>query len=384
MTKKAQKAEPRRIKVPDSLSSESESFRDLFANQPKVDLKAFENVLKGDRIFTREFLERVDTLLQKAQDPDNQDKICLKDTHGVEHVIWDPSRPCRNILPNWRWYWHLALHHNSPEEYKGQYIGWFDHAAPVPVAFAAQLSTSRQSNPRILSNAREHLCRRMPTYRIMWKMWKLRGVRKSWEEGTSRRALLSVLKENALKSRPIKRIVCFALGRLETDSSYAQHLAVCDIADTLQSLYTEADGGPVEALPIYSQDPHYSPAHRKLLKTRLPHPITVLDDPKGFLAIDQNTLVMSAFCPVHVLEIVADLLAPSTPAAILTNEHEAYVAGQKEWLRTDRMTPRAVELLEKFEGWSFDEFTGRRGEGDWMHQMALWLATDDSRIRSKS
>jgi hypothetical protein len=55
---------------------------------------------------------------------------------------------------------------------------------------------------------------------------------------------------------------------------------------------------------VFCQEPGYSTVDKEFLPSL---GITLLDDPKGFLEIDENTLVMSVNPNVCVKQIVADL-----------------------------------------------------------------------------
>ncbi|KAG2421342.1 hypothetical protein HFD88_005316 [Aspergillus terreus] len=116
-------------------------------------------------------------------------------------------------------------------------------------------------------------------------------------------------------STPIKKIVCFGLGTMghlgffHCTRAHMQHAAIETIAAVLAA--RGADGGT--GVACYAQDPAYDAVDLELL-TRIG--VTALDDPKGFLEIDENTLVFSVSPNVPVKQIVVDV---QWPAAMIWN-----------------------------------------------------------------
>lgn len=64
-------------------------------------------------------------------------------------------------------------------------------------------------------------------------------------------------------------------------------------------------------IPIYVQDPAYTSLDRSIL---LEHKIEILDDPDGFLAVDDSTFVLSFAPNVAVKQVITEI---AKPAAII-------------------------------------------------------------------
>jgi hypothetical protein len=124
----------------------------------------------------------------------------------------------------------------------------------------------------------------------------------------------------------IQSIVCFALGPLtgeagrDTARSLIQHAAARIIAEALGELFGSE-------ISCYAQDPAYTDVDREVLRSI---GIIPLNDPKGFLQVTRNTLVISVNPNVPVKQIVADL---ERPAAMLWNTVQPETGGNPVWTR---------------------------------------------------
>ena len=77
---------------------------------------------------------------------------------------------------------------------------------------------------------------------------------------------------------------------------------------TLRDILSETNGGPSEEIICYAQDPIYSNLDKSILEQS---GIKILDDPEGFLEVDESTVVLS-FCPnVCVRQVVTDIARPA-------------------------------------------------------------------------
>lgn len=136
--------------------------------------------------------------------------------------------------------------------------------------------------------------------------------RKTWEASKTRQSLVEQLE----KSTPgqiagITKIIGFALGDVamskekedrDVQRPLAQHVSLLTIAEFLK----ERNGG--REVPCYSQDPaNDAGAGTEFIKMI---GIMPLKDPKGFLAVDENTLVVSVAPNVPVKQILTDIQWP--------------------------------------------------------------------------
>jgi hypothetical protein len=131
----------------------------------------------------------------------------------------------------------------------------------------------------------------------------------------SRKAWLSSQTFLSLKTNvdsitfPVKvtKIVCFGLGSLARSRANTQHAAV-------ESLISYFKGKTGHDVRCYAQDPAYSDIDKEFLKKTTG--IDVIEDPKAFLEVNENTFVISVSPDVPVRQIVSDL---QRPAAMLWN-----------------------------------------------------------------
>lgn len=131
-----------------------------------------------------------------------------------------------------------------------------------------------------------------------------------WTSSEQYKKLKSTLK--ILKNRNIKKIIAFACGSFASDnerwrsrSSY-QHGLIMASRECLASEGTNAkDYGDVQC---FAQEPEYTDADREILQD---YDITVLDDPEGWLEVDETSVVISCSPNVPVKQIVTDLARPA-------------------------------------------------------------------------
>ena len=82
-----------------------------------------------------------------------------------------------------------------------------------------------------------------------------------------------------------------------------------------------------EDIRCYAQDPSYLDCDKEFLKTIC---IDTIEDPKGFLEVDEKTLVVSVSPDVPVKQIVADL---QRPAAMLWDTVGSMEDERAMWLK---------------------------------------------------
>jgi len=111
-------------------------------------------------------------------------------------------------------------------------------------------------------------------------------------------------------SRNLTKVVAFALGSMFLDSQTNEH-------STLQHAFLSTLPGLVSPVAksgefnIFAQDPLYCLRDKQVLQAEN---ITVLDDPLGFLEVDESTVGLSIGPDCPVKEIILDI---SRPAVII-------------------------------------------------------------------
>lgn len=161
----------------------------------------------------------------------------------------------------------------------------------------------------------------------------------------------------------INKIVCMGLGTLTRQTGslegldaryrpYFQHIVALGIAQGFEELYSKHPGNFGEEVPqvtVLAQDPNYSESDKTLLAEK---GITVLEDPSGLLAIDENTFVMSAFPSFPLYEIIADML-PNGPAAIFDASLPTDGKLGSTMRCNEFAAPRVRKLLAKYRIYDF-------------------------------
>lgn len=213
----------------------------------------------------------------------------------------------------------------------------------VPVPYALTLGCAVQNH--------EH--RDMDIMRGYWKA--IQNTKSLWLKSSSRRKLLRLAEQLASSYKPITKIVCFGLGALNHDKAWyessLQHITAFTIAKHLEQAYRQNSlyNNPVE---VIFQDPCYSQKDRELLKRLYKGgTLSFASDPDGLLAIDSNTVVLTAFLPIGypLMQVISDMFHGTNgegPTAIvcdsmdLNPQRELYTLG-------DRSSPAVAQFLKE-------------------------------------
>ena len=166
-----------------------------------------------------------------------------------------------------------------------------------------------------------------------------RRVRETWSESEACSRVKAIIES----SRPrCSKIVAFALGSLSWElkkgwrpRSAFQHALLLSLRKALQACRPK--GGTVQCIV---QDPAYTELDRALLHGS---GITTVDDPDGFLQLDDSSAMLSCSPDIPVKEIVSEI---ALPALIIWDTVGDMIDDSKSRTRTtDPHTPRVREML---------------------------------------
>jgi hypothetical protein len=226
---------------------------------------------------------------------------------------------------------------------------------------------------------------------------RLRRTQDLWRNSEACKTFCNATLQSAsmLKS-PVTKIVCVGLGKLAMKPAWyqsaLQHMSVLSIASALNAFNAERDPdcAPIQ---ILSQDPCYEASDRILVQELTSTRINFsLSDPDTLLAIDANTLVMSAFLPTSVplMQIVADLFAGKTgegPAMVLLDWAPDMRLEKRWYCMRNRDSPAVAHCLRGYQRWlnglgkleeelEVDVTGGRNVRKYWLDDMSFWLRED--------
>lgn len=189
---------------------------------------------------------------------------------------------------------------------------------------------------------------------IMKGYWKALQTTKSlWLQSSSHKKLLQVAEQIASSYKPITKIVCFGLGALNHDKAWyessLQHITAFTMAKHLEEAYKKrfSHDKPVQ---VILQDPCYTQKDQELLKRLYEGgSLSFASDPEALLAIDSNTIVLTAFLPIGypLMQVITDMFYGTTgagPAAIVSDSME--LDPQRElYTLGDRSSPAVARFL---------------------------------------
>lgn len=167
----------------------------------------------------------------------------------------------------------------------------------------------------------------------------------------------------------LNKIVCFGLGSLglmdeqSLAHPHTQHAAVETIVKTLKELRS-CD------ILCYAQDPAYNDADKEVLRSI---GITPINDPKGFLEVDSNTLVISVNPNIPVKQIIADVQWPGgmiwntvePEGQEMTTWTKIIMSNRETWLApftTDPDSPRVRHMVQQYSQEAFQDVDKRFGD----------------------
>lgn len=139
---------------------------------------------------------------------------------------------------------------------------------------------------------------------ISERFWTAAG---KWEESQQCRTLRSLLEASTIRHQ-VTKLIAFACGtmlspevRQNSRASY-QHALIL----TLRDIFSKKQD-PSTKIECFAQDPSYTDIDKSILQGA---GVGILNDPNGFVEVDDNTLLITFAPNVPVKQIIADLARP--------------------------------------------------------------------------
>ncbi|RAK99906.1 uncharacterized protein BO80DRAFT_476883 [Aspergillus ibericus CBS 121593] len=110
-------------------------------------------------------------------------------------------------------------------------------------------------------------------------------------------------------------------------------------------LERDAGGTAEHKLPCYIQDPAYNEIDKEALTE---HGMQVVNDPQGYLEVDESSVVFSCASNVAVKEIITELARPAIIIWVKVEESDIETGDEPEddfYASTDPVTPRVFDML---------------------------------------
>ncbi|CAG8076143.1 unnamed protein product [Penicillium salamii] len=170
-----------------------------------------------------------------------------------------------------------------------------------------------------------------------------------WKGSLAYRKLKAILSASA-QTHDIKKTISFALGCFsstalpycEAKRSMAQHALLRTIKEWLQ----KKNGGKS---PCYAQDPSYNSIDKRILGDS---GIQVIDDPCGWLEVDEQSMVVSIGASLPVKEIIADIARP----AVIIWEQVGVTEAIGLVGKSDSADPDSLRVVQMMQDYEMHEF----------------------------
>ena len=137
---------------------------------------------------------------------------------------------------------------------------------------------------------------------------------KEWEASEPCKEFRSML-ETIEMPLGITKIVAFACGTFSFIASepslerrFVREATQHALILTLRDVLSKTNDASSREITCYAQDPFYSSLDKDILEK---YNIRILDDPAGFLEVDESTVVLSFCADVCVRQVVCDISRPA-------------------------------------------------------------------------
>jgi hypothetical protein len=333
--------------------------------QSLLDIASFECIIGNEPIFTRELLETA----AKSVDEARNSATC-HETIVIPHVLGGDARMIqgsaapygKNLRFTSSWCMFEVDGKSSP-------YSIVEERDPTAVTSQHTLEPGDGSHP-----LRQQIMQMRTT---VDEQLQLKAMEAKLLSGSTWMELQKLLLKLPAK---VDNIVTIALGSPFKNDQFdklcprtcEQHLMASAVSTFLPQYY--ASDAPI---PIVAYDPAYNVEALRVLSD-LPSPITVVSQPYQYLSMSPNSLVFCVGVPsfTPVIEIVADLMFPSGPLAMLCNElweQPWHAQGQNTVL--EHRVPRVSKMLDLYDEplWHGESVDRSDVESGWLWSM-VWYA----------
>jgi hypothetical protein len=146
-----------------------------------------------------------------------------------------------------------------------------------------------------------------------------------WESSTAAKAITDFLTTHGKNMNTVTKVVGLGLGNPgqgtlagKRDKSYFQHLTLCHIAREISRAQENQE------IRVLVQDPDYialsQGVMRDLSSLNKNHNIEIVDDPDGFLEMDDQTIMFHCHLPFDVADIALDVAGENGLAGLIGAE----------------------------------------------------------------
>lgn len=144
-----------------------------------------------------------------------------------------------------------------------------------------------------------------PTTSLSVVLSRFNRDRETWEASEYCRRLIAALSSASIPHQ-VRNVVAFACSSMnwkddDNLSSHIQHALVLAIRDFFAQRASSS-------IDCFAQDPIYTEVDKKVLHKV---GITVLDDPRAFLQVEDHSVVISVSPDIPLRQIIADIARPS-------------------------------------------------------------------------
>ncbi|OOF91856.1 hypothetical protein ASPCADRAFT_9267 [Aspergillus carbonarius ITEM 5010] len=182
-----------------------------------------------------------------------------------------------------------------------------------------------------------------------------RSIR-AWEESETcshlKKTLFSVLSRH-----PINKIVgfpCSSISSPQEDDRNLRHGIQHALLLTVRRLLERTRECTTEhKLPCYVQDPIYNDIEKEVLQDQ---GMQVVEDPQGFLEVDESSMVFSCASNVAVKEMITELARPAIIIWERVKQSQIETGDEDDdnfFRSTDPVTPRVFDMLTNY----YDNYT---------------------------